>query len=187
MSPPGGADGGGDGPGGSPSAGGRGGFPGEGGPGGGVGPAVDLEAQAVALKARLATKAQVTAWGLTYYLAKKKPAALQAFYAEINRMPRDMRLDRDEVVKAFGKAMGMLESNNSGAINTAAFKLFADDWIAYLKTTRGNGQEIVVEGEAPQGGGGLPGGGFPGGGFPGGPGGGGPGGAGGGPGGAGNN
>ncbi len=149
--------------------GGRPGMPGPGGPGGGVGPAADPEAELLALKTRLATKAQVTAWGLTYYLAKMKPAGLQKFYAEVNRMPRDMRLDHDEVVKAFGRAMGMMESNNSGAINTAAFKQFAEDWIGYLKTARPNGRDIVVEGETPPGGaggfGGPPGqGGRPGGG-----------------------
>ena len=145
--------------------GGEGGFPGDprgpggpGGPGGfgGGGPAVDPEVEAAALKVRLANKSQVTAWGLTYYLAKKKPAGLQKFYAEVNRMPRDMRLDHDEIVKAFGRSMGMMESNNSGAVNAAAFKQFAEDWIGYLKTTRGNGYDLVVEGETPAGG--VPGG-----------------------------
>ena len=134
------------------------GYPGAGGPGGG-GPAVDLEAEEAATKARLATKAQVTAWALTYYLAKKKPEALQRFYAEINRMPRDMRLDRGEVVKAFGRSMGMMDANAAGSINAAAFKQFAEDWVVYLKTVRGTGEDIVVEGENPQGGpGGPPGG-----------------------------
>jgi hypothetical protein len=145
----GGLEGGGEG-GGFPG-GGRPGLAGPGGPGGG-GPAVDPEAELLALKTRLATKAQVTAWGLTYYLAKKKPAGLQKFYAEVNRMPRDMRLDHDEVVKAFGRAMGMMESNNSGATNAAAFKQFAEDWIGYLKTTPAIGRDIVVEGETPPGG-----------------------------------
>ena len=113
---------------------------------------MDPEAELLALKTRLATKAQVTAWGLTYYLAKRKPAGLQKFYAEVNRMPRDMRLDHDEVVKAFGRAMGMMDSNNSGAINPAAFKQFAEDWIASLKQATPVGRDIVVEGETPPGG-----------------------------------
>ncbi len=143
-------------PGGPQGSGGPGGPPGSGGPGGGGGPAVDLEAEDAASRVRIATKAQVTAWGLTYYLAKKKPEALQRFYGEVNRMPRDMRLDRTEVVKAFGRAMGMMDANNAGSINVAAFKQFAEDWVGYLKTVRGTGQDLAVEGETPPGAAGTP-------------------------------
>ncbi len=151
--------------------GGPGGF--GGGAGGGFGgnlESVDANAQARILKAKLDTKAQVTAWALTFYLSKKKMPALQKFYAELNKMPRDMRLDQDVVLLHFCRAMGMMETNNPNQIDKVAFKTFAQDWVEFLKAYPMYGIiDIAVDAASDPNNGGLPpGGGFPGGGFPGG-------------------
>jgi hypothetical protein len=162
MSPPGGPgnETGPGGPGGYPGSGG--GYPGSGGPGGFGGNAPDPEAEASKLKKLLAEKSQVTAWALTYYLAQRKPDSLHRFFDEINRMSRDMHLDSQAVVKAFGRATGMMLANNADAIDEAAFKRFAEDWVAYIKVQGTQGQDIVVDTATQQGQGGSQGG-FPGG------------------------
>jgi hypothetical protein len=164
-------------PGGSP------GFPGGMRPGGGGPQQEDPAAAERRLKAKLERKAQVTAWGLTFYLAKKKMPALLKFTGELNKMPRDMRLDKTLVLNTFCRCMGLCDANNPSQINKDEFKRFAEDWVGFLKVYSSWGIDIQVDltsvdpGQGvPTGGGGFspfgPGGGFPGAGGPGGPGGG---------------
>ena len=99
--------------------------------------------------------------------------ALQKFYAELNKMPRDMRLDSDAVLLHFCRAMGMVDSNNPNQIDKVSFKTFAQDWVEFLKAYPMYGIiDIAVDAASDPNNGGLPpGGGFPGGsggGFPGG-------------------
>jgi hypothetical protein len=196
--PPGGAGGyppgGPGGPGGGypPGAGGPGGYPpgGEGGfspMGGGMFPGGfppargqqgDPAAEKRAMKAKLLTKAQVTSWGLTYFLTKKKMPALLKFYAELSRMPRDTRLDRTVVLHAFCRSFGLMDRSKPDEIDKVAFGQFARDWVDFLKYYSTWGQDISLKAKSSdpsQGGtaggnfgpGGYPGGGYPGGGYPG--------------------
>jgi hypothetical protein len=183
-------------PGGSPGSypGGPGGYPGgPGGPGGypggegmfpggfprAGGQQSDAAAQKRALKAKLQTKAQVTAWGLTYFLSKKKMPALLKFYAELNRMPRDTQLDRTLVLHTFCRSFGLMDRSKPDTIDKEAFAQFARDWVDFLKYYATWGQDIPVKAKTSdpsQGGtaggnfGGYPGAGgsYPGG-YPGGP------------------
>lgn len=113
------------------------------------------------LRGKLETKAQVTSWALTFYLAKKKMPALLKFYAELDKLPRDMRLDRTMVRDLFCSTFGLLESSNTGNIDQASFKRFADDWVGFLKAYATYGVDIPLDqsgGNPGQGGG--PGGNF---------------------------
>ena len=120
------------------------------------------------LKGKLEIKAQVTAWALTFYLSKKKMPALQKFYTELNKMPRDMRLDQEVVLQHFCRSMGMMETNNPNQIDKVAFKTFAQDWVDFMKAYPLYGIiDIAIDAASDPNGGLPPGGGFPGG-FPGG-------------------
>ncbi len=124
----------------------------------------DPAAEARTLKAKLEIKAQVTAWGLSFYLSKKKMPGLLSFYAELNKMPRDMRLDRQMVLRTFTKAFALADPNDPAKLNDPAFKQFAEDWVAFLKTHPIYGIDIPVNASSdPAGGGIAPPGGFGGG------------------------
>ena len=97
------------------------------------------------LKAKLERKAQVTAWALTFFLAKKKMPALLAFYAELNQMPRDMRLDRTQVLHTFCRVMGLMDPNDPTQINKEEFKRFAEDWVGFLRVYSSWGIDLQVD------------------------------------------
>jgi hypothetical protein len=96
-------------------------------------------------KAKLETKSQVTAWALTYYLAKMKMAALLKFYGELNKMPRDMRLDKQQVVAAFCRTFGLMETSDPTKIDKAAFRKFAEQWVDFIKICPTYGQDVQVQ------------------------------------------
>jgi hypothetical protein len=133
---------GGGGPGaGSPDGGGfQPGFPGGGGP-----QQPDPATEARMLRAKLERKAQVTGWALTYFLAQRKMSALMKFYGELNKMPRDMRLDRTVVRNTLCRCLGLMDANNPNEINKDAFKRFAEDWVAFLRAYETWGQDIAVD------------------------------------------
>lgn len=97
------------------------------------------------LKTKLELKSQVTAWALTYYMAKLKMPALMKFYAELNRMPRDMRLDKEQVVLVFCQSMGLMDPADPAKIDKAAFKKFAEQWVDFIRICRTFGQDIPVQ------------------------------------------
>jgi len=115
----------------------------------------DPEAEARNLKLKLERKAQVTAWALTFYLAKKKMPALLAYYAELNQMPRDMRLDRTQVLHTFCRVMGLMDTNNPTEINKTEFKRFAEDWVGFLRVYSSWGIDLQVDTTADPGSGGI--------------------------------
>lgn len=79
----------------------------------------------------LAVKAHVTSWALYYYVAKNRPAELQAFLAELRRMPRDLALDGDTKLLLFARAFGL--TNMSGTPDQAAMTAFAGEWLGMIK------------------------------------------------------
>jgi hypothetical protein len=133
-------DGGISGPGGGFGPGGAGGF------GGFGGTPTDVEAEKRRLRVKLQEKSQTTAWALTYFLAKRKLPALLQFYAELDKLPRDMRLDREQVYLIFCRVFGLVEANDSTKVDAAAFKRFADDWIEFMRAQSTKKMEIPVEG-----------------------------------------
>jgi hypothetical protein len=136
-------------------AGGIGGFPaGAGQP--------DPNAERRMLKTKLELKSQVTSWALTFYLAKRKLPDLLKFYTDLNRMPRDMRLDRELVLHSFCRTFGLMETTNPNQIDKLAFKKFADEWVDFLRRYSTYGTDIPIQGGQgefnPGGGAGAPGG-----------------------------
>jgi hypothetical protein len=97
------------------------------------------------LKAKLERKAQVMAWALSFYLAKTKMPALMTFYGELNKMPRDMRLDRTQVLHTFCRTMGLMEAGDPTRIDKEQFKRFAEDWVGFLKVYSSWGIDIPVD------------------------------------------
>ncbi|HET6574643.1 MAG TPA: hypothetical protein VFG68_13630 [Fimbriiglobus sp.] len=147
-------------PGGFPGPGGLGGDPGGPGPGEGGSPdggipgfgpqfgspgQVDPAVEARKLKTKLENKAQVTAWALTFYLAKKKMPALMEYYTELNQMPRDMRLDRTQVLHTFCRVMGLMNANDPTQIDKEQFRRFAEDWVGFLRIFSSWGIDLDVD------------------------------------------
>lgn len=151
------------------------GYPGAGGPGGPGGVIDNGPPPAVLLR----TKAEATSWALVYYLTTFKGGEWKAFTQRLNRMPRDMKLDKKQVLHEFAVAFGLTNGGGAEAtLDETKFKEFAQDWVAYIKGTARSWETVALRADQPNNGGqpgGFPGapGGFPGapGGFPGAPGG----------------
>jgi uncharacterized membrane protein YgcG len=124
---------------------------------------------------KLQIKADSTAWALIYFLAKTKTEGLHKFYAELRRMPRDMKLDDNTVLMTFCRCFN-LTTPDQKSIDEVELKRFAVEWLDYMKYVPSYGHDIALDASSLDPGSGRgqqPGGGFPGGMFPGGPGGGG--------------
>ena len=121
-------------------------------------------------------KAEATSWALVYYLTTFKGSEWKAFTARLDRMPRDMKLDKQLVLREFALAFGLTKAGTAEpTIDEDEFKLFAQKWVDFVKGTPRSWETMALRADQPNNGGGQPGGpgGFPGGpgGFPGGPGG----------------
>jgi hypothetical protein len=165
-----------------PQPGGGGGPMGGGGIGGGgpIGGGGQLEPQQPEpdpnqIKAKLENKAQVTSWALTYYLAKTRMPSLHKFFGEMNKLPRDIRIDKKTSMEIFCRTFNLMTADQS-QVDPDAFREFAKNWITYMKAVPQSWYEVAVEAAAdpgnPGAGGMVPGGGPGGPGIPGGPGGG---------------
>lgn len=111
----------------------------------GPAPANDPAKEKRELQAKLDTKAQATAWALVYYASKRKMPQLIKFYADLGRMPRDMRLDRQAVVRTFCAAFGMADDKSPDGYDKAAFAQFAKEWVEYIRSTRESGYDLKME------------------------------------------
>jgi hypothetical protein len=143
QQPPGGQGG----PGGPPTGfGGPGGqgFPGQGGGEFGGSGILDPNAERPPLNPeRLRTKADATAWALTYYLTQKHTTKQTAFYASLNAMPRDMKLSSTLVLTTFCQEFGLM-NDDQVTVNEAAFKTFAEDWVKYVNGLQPTWREITL-------------------------------------------
>ncbi len=122
------------GPGGFPMGpGGQPGFPGgqPGFPGGNPGGTIDSGPDKAAIKAKIELKSQVTSWALIHYLTKTSGPALNKFYADLDKLPRDMRLDSKVVVDLFALNFNLMNTDRS-AIDEPAYKSFAENWITFM-------------------------------------------------------
>ncbi|MGL6096568.1 MAG: hypothetical protein ACRC7O_12325, partial [Fimbriiglobus sp.] len=104
-------------------------------------PAEVIAAQ-MALTDRLTTKAQATSWALLYYVMKTRPAQLYRFYYDLNKLPRDMRIERAEILQLFAKNFDLLAAN--GEIDEKAFAGFAGRWLQYMNSVRQTGVDIPL-------------------------------------------
>ena len=133
-----------------PTPGGYGGYPmGPGGfgpmgpgaaPPGGPVLGADPAAEKRALTAKLDLKAQAISWALTYFLNKAYGDKLQAFYATLGRMPRDMHLDPALVAELFCKTFGLTTAD--GAIDDAKVTAFATEWLRFMNAVPQVGVDI---------------------------------------------
>ena len=102
----------------------------------------DPQAEQRAFTAALEMKAETLAWALTYYLQKTRLAALHKFYAEFDKMPRDMKLDRNLTLIAFCKAFGL--ANPDGTVNEPEFRKFASAWMDAVAGVTPPGIEVPL-------------------------------------------
>ena len=112
-------------------------------PGFGAAPLRNLVAEREALMTRLTAKSQVTSWALMYYLANTKLPQLLAFFAELNRLPRDVPLPPDQVMQIFCQSFGLWDATTK-TVEEAAFTKFSNDWVQYMKTVNPTGVDISV-------------------------------------------
>lgn len=129
---------------GPPSGGGEEGF---GPPGGQPRPSDEPDPETIKRmkNAQLVTKSEVTAWGLVYFLRKAKLDELEKFHTAISHMPRDMYLDRTEVLKTFCRSMGLMQSSDPNEIDEDRFNQFAEQWVKFLNSTPKPGFETTIE------------------------------------------
>ena len=123
-------------------------------------------------------------WALTYYLTRtQRIEKLYAFFGELNKLPRDLRVSKEAYLKLFCESFGLMNADRT-AIDDKAFAEFAAGWVKSMTDLPPTWRELPLtafQSSAPAGGGpagpgggpGVPGGGpgGPAGGFPGGPGG----------------
>jgi hypothetical protein len=132
-------------------------------------------------------RARTLAWALAYYLAKYRIDDLFAYFHELSNQPRDLEMDEQTNLLAFGRALKILNAAGDG-IDDAKLTALARDWFSKIKLepVPGPVYPLAARNEPSnqrnnQGGPGVGGPGFPGGGggngpgFPGGGGGNGPG------------
>ncbi len=109
------------------------------------------------LLAKLELKSQVTSWALLYYLSKTNTTALHKFFGELDKLPRDMRLDSKVVVDLFARNFNLMNADLT-AIDDAAFKEFAESWVKFMNavpqswhylTLIATSQESLGQGGAP--------------------------------------
>ncbi len=122
-------------------------------------------------------KAQATAWALVYYLTRTQDKKWGEFVNRLNRMPRDMKLDKQLVLREFCLTFNLTKAGETDpTTDPVAFKQFGETWVKYILAAPASWRVEKVRADQPQNPAGGPGGG-PGmppggpGGFPGAPGG----------------
>ncbi len=100
-------------------------------PGGGGTGVIESGSDKGAVRTKLELKAQVTSWALVYFLAKTNTPGLHKFFAKLNDLPRDMRIDRKVIVDLFAREFNLMNPELT-AIDEVAFKEFAERWITYM-------------------------------------------------------
>lgn len=126
-------------------------------------------------QAQLHTKAKATAWALIFFMSQKKAVQYHAFLQELNSLPRDLRIDKQVILRRYCRTFDLLDQDGE-TINEAAFKAHADEWFDFINGQSPSWREVTLAfmngtnsptGGRPGGPGGLPGPGGPGGGLPG--------------------
>lgn len=92
---------------------------------------------------RLELKAQATAWSLYYFLARAKQSELNAYVAELNKLPRDLPVDGKTSFAAFVRAF-KLSTAPDGSADPALMKKLAAEWFEYATTIPPAGIDIPL-------------------------------------------
>lgn len=114
------------------------------GPAGGESTVENVAANLRMSKERLLAKADATSWALVYYLSRGQMDGLKKFYTELNRMPRDMRLDERVVLTTFCKCFNLMDRQKPDTIDDAAFKNFAEMWVRSMRNVPVYGVDIAM-------------------------------------------
>jgi hypothetical protein len=75
-------------------------------------------------------KARATAWALAYYLARENLPALQSYFRELSKMPRDIDLDDKVLLACFARALGCVKADKT--VDVAALRNLATSWYNYM-------------------------------------------------------
>jgi len=114
----------------------------------------------IAAKTKLEMKAQATAWALMYFLSRERPDGMKKYLAELDKMPRDMRLGNKRAVETFARCFDLMNTEQT-EVDDAALQAFAAKWVGYLDATQESWRDIPVEPTqnlaTPMGGGPIPG------------------------------
>jgi hypothetical protein len=119
-----------------------------GGPGPGIGqsPSEDGDDPVVVQRKkreRLTIKAQATSWALYYFLANEKPALLEKYIRELNKLPRDLPIDGRTAQGVFVRVFD-LAATPGGAADPERMKKFAKDWFDYMNTVPPAGFDVPL-------------------------------------------
>jgi hypothetical protein len=78
-------------------------------------------------------KSRSEAWALTYFLAKQRLDQLLKFYAELGRLPRDMELTEEVVVRAFARAFELFDAADANKVDPAKLAKLEAAWREFMK------------------------------------------------------
>lgn len=95
----------------------------------------------------LKMKARVLAWAVYYDLIKNQPAEFLAFLGELNRLPRDVAIDRHTHLMLFARAFQLLD--DKGNLNEQAFAALAETWYRRIRQVDQAWVEVDVTTPAP--------------------------------------
>jgi hypothetical protein len=81
-------------------------------------------------------RGRAMAWGLAFYLFQSRFDDLQRFFAEVDKLPRDIEIDRYTFLKLFCQSFGiategLTPTNLRG--NAASYEAFAKDWVKAIR------------------------------------------------------
>jgi hypothetical protein len=85
--------------------------------------------------------ARTAAWSLTYYLAQQKLDGLHRYFAELNKMPRDIELDETTLLDCFARAFGCVDSNNK--VDNDKLAKLANSWNSFMETEKFESEETI--------------------------------------------
>jgi hypothetical protein len=80
-------------------------------------------------------KARTMAWSLLYFLEERKLEGLQQYFQELNALPRDLKIDEESLMAAFGRAFDLMDSSNPNLVNQAKLGKLANEWFQFLHYT----------------------------------------------------
>lgn len=95
------------------------------------------------IKAQLKSKADAASWALVYYLQNTRISGLKRFYDEMAKMPRDLQLQDETIMKVFCRCFGLVDV--TGEIDPRAVKTFAEGWLAYIGNLQHFDYEVPLD------------------------------------------
>ncbi len=78
-------------------------------------------------------KSRAEAWALNYFLAKQRLDQLLKFYAELGRLPRDMELTDEVVIRAFARAFDLTDAKDPSKVDAAKLAKLEAAWREFMK------------------------------------------------------